>query len=112
VTADFPAIDEPRGWLLPVELDDVPFPVRRVFVVAGPPGGATRGDHAATCQELVVLLSGSATFEVALATTVLERPGQSLHVRRGDHVRYHLPDDASRILVLAEEPYVVPEELP
>jgi hypothetical protein len=103
---------EARGSLLPVELFDVPFPVRRVFVVAGPPGGADRGDHPAPCGEEVVLISGSVHFTIIDAEGsvtdefVLDEPGQRVVLRRGEHVRYRLPDERSRILVLAEEPYV------
>lgn len=107
-----PVFHEDRGSLLPVEFSDVPFAVRRAFVVTGPPGGAERGDHPAPCGEAIVLVSGSITLLVISADgTVadelcLDEPGQTAVLRRGEHVRYRLRDEHSRILVLAEEPYL------
>jgi len=91
-----------RGTLVPVELDTVGFDVRRVFAVAGPPGGATRGEHALTCRELIVLVSGAARFEVRAGPTV---PGDSLAVGPAGWLRYHLRDDRSVVLVLADAAY-------
>jgi hypothetical protein len=106
-----PVTVDPRGSLLAVEFAEVPFPVRRLFFVTGPPGGADRGDHRVPCGEAVVLISGTATFEVTSAdgaTTqelLLDEHGQTVVLVTGDHVRYHLQDEHSRVLVLAEEPY-------
>ena len=102
-------VDE-RGALVCVEFAAVPFPVQRAFVVTGPPGGADRGGHPAPCGEAVLLVSGSATFVVAGSdgTTrelVLDEPGQTLVLNRGEHVDYRLHDEHSRLLVLAEDPY-------
>ena len=100
-----------RGTLVPVELDTVGFDVRRVFAVAGPPGGATRGEHALTCRELIVLVSGAARFEVGagpdevLGTHELTVPGDSLAVGPAGWLRYHLRDDRSVVLVLADAAY-------
>ena len=57
---DFPAYDDERGVLVPIELDDAAFAPRRIFAVTGPPEGATRGGHEVTCREQVVLVSGRA----------------------------------------------------
>lgn len=109
--ADLPSFDDERGSLLAVEFDQLDFPVRRVFVVSGRPGGADRGDHAVPCTQLVVLLAGSAFFTTtaaatgAIADVKLDRRGQRLDLREGDHVQYRLPDEHSSILVLAEHPY-------
>jgi hypothetical protein len=106
-----PVFEEDRGALLAVELADVPFGVRRAFVVTGPPGGADRGDHPAPCAEAIVLVSGCVTLRIGSpdAPTAdelcLDAAGQSAVVRRGEHVSYRLHDEHSRILVLAEEPY-------
>ncbi|MGY2876921.1 hypothetical protein ACVW00_004111 [Marmoricola sp. URHA0025 HA25] len=108
---DAELFDDARGSLLAVELADLGFPVRRVFVVTGVEGGVDRGDHTVPCAEAVVLLSGSACFRTTLKATGeevearLERRGQRLHLSPGDHVRYRLADEHSVILVLAEEPY-------
>ncbi len=34
-----------RGVLLPIDLDQLPFPVRRIFTVADVPSGTVRGGH-------------------------------------------------------------------
>ena len=57
-TRRFPAYADPRGLLVPVDLDALAFAPVRVFVVAGPSAGATRGGHPAPCREQVVLVSG------------------------------------------------------
>jgi hypothetical protein len=99
-----------RGALLPVDLDDTEFPIRRIFVVTAPEGGADRGGHEVTCRELVVLVGGRAEIHVGLApdrlsgTIVLDRPGAGVHLEPGEFMAYRL-DDASSILVLADEPY-------
>lgn len=108
---DAAVFDEGRGSLLAVELGDLPFPVRRVFVVNGRPGGVDRGDHVVSCSEAIVLLTGTACFRTTVAgageyvDVRLDRRGQRLYLDRGDHVRYRLVDEHSSILVLAEHPY-------
>jgi hypothetical protein len=103
--------EDDRGSLVAVEFSETPFPVRRAFVVTGPPGGADRGDHLVPCGQQVVLISGRACFEVTSAdgsTTeefVLDRPGQQAILHSKEHVRYRLEDAGSRVLVLAEHPY-------
>lgn len=106
----FQVHEDVRGRLLPVELDEAPFPVRRVFTVQAPPGGSTRGDHTTTCLEMIVLLSGSLRLEVGpspdlTAMFELDRPGSAVAVGEGDYVRYTLESFDSAILVLASEPY-------
>jgi hypothetical protein len=110
LTDPFSPIADERGTLLPVEFDDVPFAVRRVFVVHGSDSGAPRGDHEVPCEELVVLLSGTACFRVAapgedVRERVLRHRGDALALRPGEHVVYHLDSETAAILVLAAEPY-------
>ena len=108
---NFAPIEDARGSLLPIEFADVPFTVRRVFVVTGPLGGATRGDHAVACAELLCLVDGRAVVQLGDDHTtlgepvVLVRPGQSVLVAPGTFVRYSLADASSVLLVLAEEPH-------
>jgi hypothetical protein len=117
--ADLPSYADGRGTLVPIELAalaEAGFDTRRVFTVVGPPGGAWRGDHALTCRELIVLAAGSATVEVAPGpdapgeTTVLDVPGRALEVGPRGWLRYHLPDDRSVVLVLADAAYSPEEE--
>ena len=105
-----PVHRDARGALLPIELDDIEFPVRRVFVVSAPPEGADRGGHEVSCSEFVVLLTGRVEVRVGersdelTETVVLERPGAGVHLSRGEFMTYRL-DGSSSILVLAEEAY-------
>ena len=105
MTGSLPTYVDARGLLLPVELGDVPFPVARVFVVVGPPEGATRGGHVVSCQELVVLVSGSAQVRYRGVATDLPEPGSSVLVVPGDVIEYDLAPGGSTVLVLADQAY-------
>jgi hypothetical protein len=100
-----------RGDLVAVELPLLDFTVRRVFVVSGPPGGADRGNHLIPCEQLMVLIRGSATVRVDSDPDrpgdpiVLDHAGASLRLPAGKFVRYRLHDDSSAVMVLAEETY-------
>lgn len=49
-----------RGMLLPLEFDGLPFPVRRLFTVAGVPPGAVRGGHGhRRGWQLMICVSGA-----------------------------------------------------
>ena len=105
----FPARVDERGTLLPIELDDVGFVVRRIFTVTGTSPASTRGEHLTDCHELIVLIQG----EVEVTTrslgvdrrVTLDRPGATIEVVPDTFIRYRLRDDASTILVLADKPF-------
>ena len=107
--AALPVFTDERGTLLPIELDEVGFDVRRVFTVTGSSPGSTRGEHLTDCRELVVLVQG----EVEVTTrslgvdrrVTLDRPGATLEVVPETFIRYRLRDDSSTILVLADQPF-------
>jgi hypothetical protein len=106
-----PAWRDDRGTLVPVELADLDFVVRRVFTVVGLPGGVRRGDHRLTCRERIVLTGGRAEVETGpgpdgpFECQVLREPGQYLDVASGTWLRYRLADAGSAILVLADQPF-------
>ena len=77
----------------------------RLFVVAGPQEGATRGGHLVSCQELVVLVSGTAEFRYDGVTTRLTEPGAALLLPAGGLVEYDLAPGGATIVVLADQPY-------
>jgi hypothetical protein len=112
----FPSFTDERGTLVPIELDHVGFGVRRVFAVEGPLSGSTRGEHAATCRELIVLVSGAVEVTVGVGamerTLRLTRPGSTAEVQPGDYISYRLGDCRSVIVVLADEAYRSPDPLP
>ncbi|TAL41067.1 MAG: hypothetical protein EPN91_11605 [Salinibacterium sp.] len=108
-----PAFTDERGTLIAAELAEIPFQVQRVFTVSGPVGGATRGEHAVDCNELIVLQSGAVTIRLGPnehtidETVVLKRGGDAVFLRPGCFLAYDLPDEHASILVLAEAPYSV-----
>jgi uncharacterized RmlC-like cupin family protein len=105
VSGPFPAFVDPRGLLLPVEFEDLPFEPARLFVVVGPAEGATRGGHEVSCHEVVVLVSGTAEVRYDASTTTLARPGDWLELPPGGVVEYDLAPGGSTVVVLADRPY-------
>jgi hypothetical protein len=101
----FPTFVDERGELLAVEFSDVPFPVRRAFVVRGADVRLPRGDHPVPCEELVVLLEGSVQFDIESPAgadrVVLDKAGQRLLLTTGQSMSYVLDGPRSAILVLA-----------
>jgi hypothetical protein len=101
-----------RGTLIATELSDIPFSVQRVFVVHGPEGGATRGEHVILGAEMLVLLSGRVTIFIGPSADdsgngiTLTAPGERILLEVGQYVRYVLPDAGSEILVLCEQAFV------
>lgn len=100
-----------RGELVAVELDGLPFVPRRVFIASSPPEGATRGNHAIPCAQIMILVHGRVEVELGpdadhlSAPVVLDVPGAILVLPVGDFVRYHLDGPDSSVLVLAAESY-------
>ena len=63
---ELPKISDPRGNLTFIEgLNQVPFPIERVYYLYDVPGGAERGGHAhKQLKQLIIAISGS--FDVVL----------------------------------------------
>jgi hypothetical protein len=106
----FPLIHDTRGNLLPVEFSEIPFLPARIFIVGDSPGRVERGGHFAGCTQLIVLVSGKATFRLgfdgeSLETLLLQSPGDAVLLNAEDYVRYHLEGADSRIVVLTDKPY-------
>ena len=60
-----PAFTDERGQLAVGESGDaLPFQVARFFTVGNVPAGARRGDHATSCDELLVATAGSLTVGI------------------------------------------------
>ena len=101
----FPAYADERGVLLPVDLGELPFEARRVFVVTGPAEGARRGGHTVPCRELVVLVSGAATVRHDDEVVELTSPGDRVLLEPGSEMDYDLAPGGSTVLVLADAAY-------
>jgi dTDP-4-dehydrorhamnose 3,5-epimerase-like enzyme len=101
---------EERGDLLPIDLDTLPFPPRRLFVVRGAPPGTVRGGHAhRRGEQLLVRLSGSIRVEVRRGSESdsvdLGDSGTGLLVPPGVwSSQTYLTADAA-LLVLCSHPY-------
>lgn len=110
-TGQLPSFVDERGTLLPIELSGIAFPVQRVFVVKGTTPPQSRGNHIVSCDELIVLISGTVAVRVGPGpddlddAVVLDTLGQSIPIATGSFIVYELGDDRSAILVLAAEPY-------
>jgi hypothetical protein len=108
MTRHFDVFVDERGALLPIDLDDLAFAPRRVFVVTGPPQGATRGGHQVECREQVVLVNGRAEVRVDGRVVTLDIPGASALLEPGQTISYELAPGGSTILVLADQPWPEP----
>lgn len=100
-----------RGTLVPIEFDDVPFTVRRVFTVTAPGHPAERGDHVNAMQAVMVLVRGTCDVHLTMSPEgssvahELREPGDSVHIAAGSFIRYRLLSGDSTVLVLCDRPY-------
>jgi UDP-2-acetamido-3-amino-2,3-dideoxy-glucuronate N-acetyltransferase len=77
--------DDGTLTIFQTEQAEVPFPIRRVFMITGVSGGGVRGDHAHRgCTQLLACLAGRVTVEIrdgrATGTHVLTPDGQGLQI--------------------------------
>lgn len=109
----FVDVNPERGQLLAAHLSDIPFPVKRIFVVASPGRPVSRGGHVATCKQLICLVAGSALIRTsvirdsATLTTehLLAHPGDSFFLFEGTFIDYDLHTPNSEIIVFASEEF-------
>lgn len=109
VLAVAPNVDE-RGRLLELDFSTVPFPVRRVFAIAGVPPGTFRGGHRhQETQQLLTCVAGRVEVELrrgqAHHELVLTPDSGSLHIAPGVWARQRYVTDGTVLLVLASEPF-------
>jgi hypothetical protein len=105
--------DPERGQLIAANLSDIPFPVKRIFVVAAPGRPVSRGGHVATCEQLICLVAGSALIRTsvirnnATLTTehLLAHPGDSFLLSEGTFIDYDLHTPNSEIIVFASDAF-------
>lgn len=83
---DFRAIGDHRGWLAPLEeAKEIPFAVRRVYVIWATAEGVSRGFHAhRDLEQVVVCVAGSCRFDVddgrARRSFVMDSPTRGLYL--------------------------------
>jgi dTDP-4-dehydrorhamnose 3,5-epimerase-like enzyme len=83
---DFPRITSRQGSITPLEaMENVPFPIARIFYIYDVPGGANRGGHAhRDVEQLIVCVMSS--FDVVLddgknrRTVTLNRAYHGLYI--------------------------------
>lgn len=103
-------ISDPSGALTPLDAQDVPFPVRRVWVLHDIPEGSARGGHAhRVLEELIVAVSGA--FDVVTENRYgkhrfhLNRASLGLYVPPGEWRSLRNFSGNAVALVLASTPY-------
>jgi dTDP-4-dehydrorhamnose 3,5-epimerase-like enzyme len=101
--------DAQNGLAVFQSLDDVPFPIVRVFTVRSGTG-VVRGQHAhKKCNQLLICLSGRCEVTcfdgVAKVTRLLERWNQGLLVPAGIWCEEKYLDPESLMMVLCDQPY-------
>jgi dTDP-4-dehydrorhamnose 3,5-epimerase-like enzyme len=83
---DFRAIGDHRGWLAPLEeAKEIPFAVKRVYVIWATAEGVSRGFHAhRDLEQVVVCVAGRCRFEVddgrSRREFVLDSPKRGLYL--------------------------------
>jgi dTDP-4-dehydrorhamnose 3,5-epimerase-like enzyme len=99
-----------RGRLVAVDFNDVPFAVRRAFVITNVPAGTLRGGHShRRGRQALFCLNGCVEVELrrgeATATVALRPDGIGLEVEAGLWSSQLYVEPGSELLVLASEPY-------
>jgi hypothetical protein len=99
-----------RGDLTPLESGaEVPFEVRRVYLIGAAPPGAVRGEHAISAHTMLTLTTGSVFVEVdngaERATFELIAGGPALYVAPGVWLRVYGFAPGTAVVVLSSHAY-------
>lgn len=107
---DIPKIKNSKGNIGVIELDTIPFDIKRVYYLYDVPSSARRGGHAhKNLQQLLVPLSGS--FDVVLkdgteeVTITLNKPDKGLLINNNIWRELENFSSGAVCMVLASEPY-------
>lgn len=100
----------PLGALNALEFTDLPFAVRRLFVVSGVPAGTSRGNHAhRSCRQLMIAVAGRVDVTVAdgtaTETITLDDPQTGLLVEPLVWAGETYASPGAVLAVLCSEPY-------
>jgi hypothetical protein len=100
---------DPRGSLTVLERE-IPFPIRRVFVIHGVPEGIRRGGHRHKRTRLaLVCFAGSCVIDCEApsgsTSHVLDTPSQCLLIEPEDFHWMHSFSPHAVLVVLASEPF-------
>lgn len=106
-----PLIADPRGKLVFMETGgQVPFPIRRVFLLHDLAPGHERGHHAhRTCHEFLVVVAGALTMEIDNGSRqwhrFLSQRDQAVHIPPMNWVVLRGFDRSTACMVLASDRY-------
>lgn len=107
---DIPKIKNSKGNIGVIELDTIPFDIKRVYYLYDVPSSAKRGGHAhKNLQQLLVSLSGS--FDVVLKdgteeiTVTLNKPDKGLLINNNIWRELENFSSGAVCMVLASQPY-------
>ena len=108
---DFTKIKDPRGNLIVGEYpNNLPFIVKRFFIIEDVPNAQIRGEHAhKKCHQLLISIKGSVSVLLddlnQKKEFILSSPDQALLIEAGIWgIQYNYTSDA-KLLVLASEAY-------
>ncbi len=101
---------DPRGQLLPIALDELPFAPRRIFTVSGVPTGTERGGHGhRTGSQLLICVSGEIRVQMHCAgeevAVTLFDTGPGLVIGAGIWVTQTYLNERAALLVICSEPF-------
>jgi hypothetical protein len=104
-----PSHVDPRGGLTVLE-KEIPFPIRRVFVIHSVPGDVRRGGHRhKRTRQALLCIGGSCTVDCQTPSTqssyVLDRPDRCLLLEPDDFHWMHSFSPSAVLVVLASEPF-------
>jgi hypothetical protein len=99
-----------RGRLVAFEPGhNLPFPMRRWFVISTDDPDAVRGEHSSAAEELLVVVAGSVTCDLdngsAQATVIMDPQTDALWLRPGVWIRLRAFTVGTVITVAASRPY-------
>ena len=107
----FNASSDSRGSLVWGQAGlNIPFEIRRFFVVYGAPPGQSRGSHAhLLCHQLLIASSGEILVDIDDGSTeqrvALNEPGHGLYLPPLVWGTQHFTADSSTLTVLASHPF-------
>ena len=106
----FSSLDDDRGSLIPFDFTQMPFAPCRAFIVHGVPPHASRGGHAhSRGQQLLIRLAGEISVDLscdgneARIELLVSDEGLLIGPRIWSKQTYSGPE--AKLLVLASEPY-------
>ena len=99
-----------RGQLVALDgIDDVPFPLRRVFCISVAHYGVSRGGHANSCDELIIAINGAVTVDLdnghERCSTRLVRSNRGIWVQPGLMIDLRRFEPQTTLLVCASASY-------